>query len=153
MVVDRPLADWPPAAAGLPEDPGSKAGEPAAGGGATAVSDATKPAQTAEPTGVGPSPEAHAGDAPLPPGPPPAPFKASVAKVRWLQSALMVENHNPGPIDGALGPQTMAAVDSWRRENDGAEALGAPLAEEEFQAILKAFGERFDQVQPTARSF
>ena len=68
-----------------------------------------------------------------------------MGKVRWLQSALTVMNHNPGPIDGAMGPSTMQAVASWR--NVHASARTGPLTAGEFKQIVEEFGRLFEQVQ------
>lgn len=38
--------------------------------------------------------------------------------VRRLQRALKAENYNPGPIDGILGRETMAAVNKYQKAND-----------------------------------
>lgn len=94
------------------------------------------------------------------PQPAPKGFEPSVSEIRWLQSALTVDNHNPGPIDGSLGPMTMKAVRSWRRANDievaNHERNGAksdPLTEKEFNAIVTAFGERFGHFRRDASLF
>jgi len=34
-----------------------------------------------------------------------------------IQRALQKAGHNPGPIDGVIGRQTMVAVDSFQRAN------------------------------------
>ena len=81
-----------------------------------------------------------------------APFAPSVSKVRWLQSALTVDNRNPGPIDGVIGKQTEDAVQSWRRDNGRTDRTGE-LTEIEFQEIIRAFGERFDQIEDRVRAF
>ncbi|MEM7044230.1 MAG: hypothetical protein AAF543_15580 [Pseudomonadota bacterium] len=80
------------------------------------------------------------------------PFDGSVGQVRWLQSALTVDNRDPGPIDGRAGRKTMEAVQSWREDNGRADRTG-DLTEPEFQAIIEQFGERFDQILPRVRSF
>lgn len=38
--------------------------------------------------------------------------------VRRLQRALKAENYNPGPIDGILGRETLAAVNRYQKDND-----------------------------------
>ncbi|EPJ45563.1 MAG: hypothetical protein OFPII_27270 [Osedax symbiont Rs1] len=38
--------------------------------------------------------------------------------VRRLQRALRANNYNPGPIDGILGRETLAAVNSYQKAND-----------------------------------
>lgn len=75
------------------------------------------------------------------------PFEPTVSEIRWLQSALMLGNHNPGSIDGAIGAETNAAVRSWRKDND-VERLEGDLTEDEFIRIVRQFGEKFDQVVP-----
>ena len=40
------------------------------------------------------------------------------SRVRWLQSALTVDNRHPGPIDGFIGEKTEKAIQSWRRDNE-----------------------------------
>jgi hypothetical protein len=89
------------------------------------------------------------------PGPqdPPSPpsqdlFPDSTGKVRWLQMALTVDNWNPGPIDGDLGPKTEEAIRA-RRENEGRPGQnGKNLTDDEFKEIMKDFGCRFGQVFP-----
>lgn len=77
------------------------------------------------------------------------PIKLSTSQIRWLQSALTVDNRNPGPIDGAIGDKTQMAIDSWRQDhaikNEGKVRKG-PITEREFQMIIGDFGMRFDQV-------
>ena len=36
--------------------------------------------------------------------------KASKANVRQVQEALKAQGHDPGPIDGVMGPQTQQAL-------------------------------------------
>ena len=79
-------------------------------------------------------------------------FVATALRVRRLQSALTVDNRNPGPIDGIMGKQTMQAVRSWREDHDRANRDGA-LTEEEFRAIIQAFARRFEQVLESPPSF
>jgi hypothetical protein len=86
------------------------------------------------------------------PAPEETPFSATSSKVRWLQTALTVDNYNPGPIDGAMGAKTMEAVRAWRRDNDRSERTG-PLTEAEFQTIVEDFARRFDQIHERAQSF
>lgn len=76
----------------------------------------------------------------------------SEGKVRWLQIALTVDNRAPGPIDGDIGAKTMRAIQSWRRDNSPDSQTG-DITEDEFQAIIKAFGERFDQIHGRVPSF
>ncbi|MEZ5933725.1 MAG: hypothetical protein R3F54_17595 [Alphaproteobacteria bacterium] len=80
------------------------------------------------------------------------PLAVTTSKVRWLQTALTVDNYNPGPIDGVLGPKTMAAVGSWRRDNDRGGQAGA-LTEAEFRAIVEDFAHQFGQMHERAQSF
>ena len=79
-------------------------------------------------------------------------FDGTVSKVRWLQSALTVDNRHPGPIDGIIGAKTKAAIRSWRRDNKRKNRSG-PLTEPEFQEIIRQFGERFGQIEERAQSF
>lgn len=79
-------------------------------------------------------------------------FERSVSKVRWLQSALTVDNRDPGPIDGMIGEKTEAAIQSWRRDHERENRTG-PLTEPEFQAIIRDFGERFGQIEKRVPSF
>lgn len=79
-------------------------------------------------------------------------FDQTVSKVRWLQSALTVDNRNPGPIDGAIGEKTEAAIQSWRRDNERENRTG-PLTEPEFQKIIEEFGRRFGQIEERVQSF
>jgi hypothetical protein len=77
------------------------------------------------------------------------PFRPTVGQTRWLQSALTLGNHDPGPIDGVIGHQTETAIQSWRRER-GAGTLIGDLTRTEFIEIVTEFGDLFDQVQPGA---
>jgi hypothetical protein len=81
-----------------------------------------------------------------------ADFDPSVNQTRFLQSALTVGNHNPGPIDGSLGSRTMKAVDSWRRANNRTGPPDMPTREE-FEAIVLEYGHLFDQVHSMAPLF
>ena len=38
--------------------------------------------------------------------------------VRRIQTALQTRGYNPGPIDGVIGSQTLAAVDKFQRDNN-----------------------------------
>lgn len=80
------------------------------------------------------------------------PFVETVGRVRWLQSALTVDNRNPGPIDGAMGEKTEAAIHSWRLDNGQGDRTGK-LTETEFKTIIEDFGRRFDQLQERVRAF
>ena len=84
----------------------------------------------------------------LPPIQPPG-FEPSISEIRWLQSALLLDSHNPGPIDGDIGPSTEAAIMSWREDN-GITPLEGALTEAEFLAIIRDYGEKFDQLMPAA---
>ncbi|MGI9499208.1 MAG: peptidoglycan-binding domain-containing protein, partial [Geminicoccaceae bacterium] len=136
--LDERLAKWPPYAVGIDLPPGTAEIPPA------------EPAPSVD------NADATSVDSTAPIDEPPAPiedaFVETVSKVRWLQSALTVDNRNPGPIDGAIGKRTMEAIRSWRQDNGRADRAGA-LTEVEFQRIIEAFGRRFDQVQAKARSF
>ena len=79
-------------------------------------------------------------------------FDRTVSKVRWLQSALTVDNRHPGPVDGIIGAKTEEAIRSWRRDNKRENRTG-PLTEQEFQEIIREFGERFGQIEGRAQSF
>jgi peptidoglycan hydrolase-like protein with peptidoglycan-binding domain len=45
------------------------------------------------------------------------------AKVRTAQQALADKGHNPGPVDGLMGPKTRAAVQDFQRK-EGLEPSG-----------------------------
>ena len=140
--ADDRLSTWPPSTADIDTSPGER--EPLLPTPEVEIADATslEDADDADAPDVPDAPGEP--DVPAPPAEPP--FVATEGKVHWLQSALTVGNRNPGPIDGAMGPRTMAAVQSWRRDNGRENRTGA-LTEPEFQAIIKEFGERFQQVQ------
>lgn len=76
-------------------------------------------------------------------------FEPTENQIRWLQSALIMDNHNPGPIDGMIGGKTNAAIRSWREEN-GITPLDGPLTETEFNRIIRELGKKFDQLTPGA---
>jgi len=76
-------------------------------------------------------------------------FKPTANQVRWLQSALIMDNHDPGPIDGVIGGKTNAAIRSWREEN-GKTPSDEPLTEIEFNRIIRLLGKKFDQLTPGA---
>ena len=42
---------------------------------------------------------------------------ASPNLISEVQRALLAKDHNPGPIDGVLGRETMAAVNDFQRSN------------------------------------
>ncbi|MGH8663288.1 MAG: peptidoglycan-binding domain-containing protein [Burkholderiales bacterium] len=44
--------------------------------------------------------------------------------VRQVQQALADKGHNPGPIDGVMGPQTRAALQKYQRQNNLSGASG-----------------------------
>jgi len=58
-------------------------------------------------------------------------------KIGYIQRSLDWFGFNPGPIDGVLGPQTMAAVNAFQKDHgltvakyltaDTVEALGVEL--------------------------
>ncbi|MGI9493944.1 MAG: peptidoglycan-binding domain-containing protein [Geminicoccaceae bacterium] len=75
------------------------------------------------------------------------PFEPTPNQIRWLQSALILGNHNPGPIDGMIGGKTIDAIRSWRAEK-GIRSLEGELTEDEFMQIIRELGEKFDQVTP-----
>lgn len=68
------------------------------------------------------------------------------SRIRWLQSALTLENHHPGPIDGVIGEQTEKAIRSWRLAKGRSDLDGA-LTEKEFQDIIETFARRFGQLR------
>ncbi len=85
---------------------------------------------------------------PIDPDPSPVPgagLVLSASEVRWLQSALTVDNRNPGPIDGRIGPLTLRALNRWQADNGRQETTNVPEAD--YQDIIEEFGERFEQVQ------
>ncbi len=74
-------------------------------------------------------------------------FPDTIGNIRRLQMALTVDNYNPGPIDGDLGPQTLRAVDAWRLNSKFENNRGKMIvSDEEFQAIMTSFECRFGQV-------
>ncbi|MEM8951541.1 MAG: hypothetical protein AAGC99_19675 [Pseudomonadota bacterium] len=78
--------------------------------------------------------------------------QTKISRVRWLQSALTVDNRHPGPIDGIIGRKTEAAIRSWRQDNERESRTG-PLTEPEFKEIIRQFGERFGQIEERIESF
>ncbi|MGR9117395.1 MAG: peptidoglycan-binding protein [Gammaproteobacteria bacterium] len=42
--------------------------------------------------------------------------KTTPAQVRKIQQALLDAGFNPGPVDGAIGPKTMAALESFQKQ-------------------------------------
>jgi peptidoglycan hydrolase-like protein with peptidoglycan-binding domain len=48
--------------------------------------------------------------------------------VRQLQTALQETGHNPGPIDGHFGPETLAAVKAFQQERGiGVDGVVGPI--------------------------
>jgi peptidoglycan hydrolase-like protein with peptidoglycan-binding domain len=45
-------------------------------------------------------------------------MSASSSKVRRAQEALKSEGHDPGPIDGVMGPRTQQALRQYQREEN-----------------------------------
>ena len=137
--ADDQLADWPPSAADIDLPP-----ETTASSATTAPSVTTAPSATTAPIIDGDLEDEDRPDEMV--------FVATASRVRRLQSALTVDNRNPGPIDGIMGEQTMQAVLSWREDNERANRKGA-LTEDEYRAIIQAFAQRFEQVLEKAPSF
>jgi hypothetical protein len=54
----------------------------------------------------------------LPP-PPPAPRRLSNEELREVQARLQALGHDPGPVDGMHGPQTVSAVKRYELANGG----------------------------------
>jgi putative peptidoglycan binding protein len=44
--------------------------------------------------------------------------KASASQVRQVQEALKAQGHDPGPIDGVMGPQTQDALRAYQRSQN-----------------------------------
>jgi len=78
-------------------------------------------------------------------------IQLSTSEVRWLQSALTVDNRNPGPIDGKIGPKTLRALNAWQADNNRPETPLSPdmmtMPKKDFQEIIETFGMQFGQVQ------
>jgi peptidoglycan hydrolase-like protein with peptidoglycan-binding domain len=47
--------------------------------------------------------------------------KASNSQVREVQEALKAQGHDPGPIDGVMGPQTQQAIREYQRSQNLSE--------------------------------
>ncbi len=77
-------------------------------------------------------------------------FKPSVSQVRWLQSALTIMDFDPGPIDGHIGEKTKEALERWREAYPVVGNVTGDLNKDEFDLIIKQYGERFDRVLPSA---
>lgn len=75
----------------------------------------------------------------------------TTSQMRWLQSALTVDNWNPGPIDGSLGKRTIDALNAWRRVNQ--RPTRSTITENDFKSVMKTFGCRFGQVFPRVERF
>ncbi len=142
--ADRELSKWPPSTAGI--DPLSEGAdqEPGSTVPGTGIADATptSPVTRGEPLEDLPEQTLSFEEE----------FDPTASKVRWLQSALTVDNRHPGPIDGTIGAKTEAAIRSWRRDNERQNRTG-PLTEPEFQEIIREFGERFGQIEERVQSF
>ena len=89
--------------------------------------------------------------------PPEEDIKLSTSEVRWLQSALTVDNRNPGPIDGRIGPLTQRALNAWQADNNRPVTPlppdGMSIPKSDFQEIIRVFSERFGQVQDIVSVF
>ncbi len=142
--ADRHLSRWPPSTAGVDPLPFETDQEPSDIGPGARIADST-PSSTDRPT----KPEDDLSNETLMIE---KTFDQTVSKVRWLQSALTVDNRHPGPIDGVIGPKTEAAIQSWRGDNGRKNRTG-PLTEPEFQKIIRKFGERFGQIEERVQSF
>ena len=142
--ADRELSRWPPSTAGV--DPLPLGADQEAG-------DIDSDARIVDPTPTSTDrPTEQPESLPEEMLPIEKEFDRTVSKVRWLQSALTVDNRHPGPIDGIIGAKTEKAIRSWRRDNKREKRTG-PLTEPEFQEIIRKFGERFDQIEERAQSF
>ncbi len=62
--------------------------------------------------------------------------RTTPALVRKIQQALADAGVNPGPIDGIMGPKTMAAVKSFQKKKGLAEGA---ITEETLQALEVAY--------------
>ncbi|MGI9502640.1 MAG: peptidoglycan-binding domain-containing protein, partial [Geminicoccaceae bacterium] len=132
LTADGRLARWSSLAADVDLPPAAEALEPAGVEPATERADESREAD-------GEQPDEET-------------FFKTVSRIRWLQSALTLENYHPGPIDGVMGEKTMEAVRAWRRDNDQADPLG-DLTEKEFWDIIETFVSRFGQLREPAGSF
>lgn len=56
--------------------------------------------------------------------------KAGKANVRQIQEALKAEGHDPGPVDGVMGPQTKEALRAYQRSQSLTETgrLDQPIS-------------------------
>jgi peptidoglycan hydrolase-like protein with peptidoglycan-binding domain len=118
----------------------------------------TKTAAATAPETTTPTPPAKTEAAPpahdsLPPLRPPAAKKAPeplvAAEVRDAQSRLRGLGFNPGPIDGAAGPQTAAAVKQYQQAR-GLEATGT-LDKELLARLQKEQPQHHAQTAPPPR--
>lgn len=65
----------------------------------------------------------------------PDPDKIKTKNVQIMLNSL---GHDPGEIDGAIGPATMAAIDGWRAAN-GSGASGALTNDEKVAMVLEGW--------------
>ena len=66
------------------------------------------------------------------------------AYVEEMQKALKAQGHDPGEIDGVIGPKTVSALKAFQRQH-GLEATGRP-----DDATLTKFGESATAADATA---
>jgi hypothetical protein len=71
---------------------------------------------------------------------------ASAEEVRQLQQALKEKGHDPGPIDGVMGPQTQQALRQFQQAN-GIQATGTLNAETKERLGLEAKAKTWQNTQ------
>lgn len=70
-------------------------------------------------------------------------------KTRNIQMLLKLMGHDPGKVDGAMGPATRTAIDAWRAAN-GSEATGALSNAEKVALQLESWRNTVANVPMTA---
>jgi hypothetical protein len=72
--------------------------------------------------------------------------QASAEEIRQLQQALKEKGHDPGPIDGVMGPQTQQALRQFQQAN-GIQATGSLNAETKERLGLEAKAQTWEKTQ------